>query len=96
MTKIVVVNDKMQKNYRYVLSEPSGKNFRSDFKPDLSPKQMLELGVFGGKYMTDCKNEFPKSWFQKAKLSPSKKNPELNYFKKTLASLCLFGLKKVG
>jgi len=61
MTKIVVVNDKMQKNYRYLLSEPTGKNFRSDFKPDLSPKQMLELGVFGGKYMTDCKNEFPKS-----------------------------------
>lgn len=73
MTKIVVVNDKMQKDYRYLLSEPAGKNFRSDFKPDLSPKQMLELGVFGGKYMTDCKNEFPKSWFQKAKLSPSKK-----------------------
>ncbi len=82
MSKIIIVNDKMQKNYRYELSEPTGKNFRADFKPDLSPKEMLELGVFGGKYMTDCQNEFPKNWFKKAKLSPSGKNPELNYFKK--------------
>ena len=94
MTKIVVVNDKMQKNYRYLLSEPAGKNFRSDFKPDLSPKQMLELGVFGSKYMTDCKNEFPKSWFQKAKLSPSKKNPELNYFKKDASQPLSVWIKK--
>lgn len=48
----------MQKNYRYELSEPEGKNFDKDFKPDLIPKQMLALGVFGGKYMTDCKKNF--------------------------------------
>lgn len=81
MKKRVVVNDKMQKNYTYYLTEPIGKNFSKDFKPELTPKQMLELGVFGGKYMTDCKKEFPKSWYKKAKLNPKFHDPKLNYFK---------------
>jgi hypothetical protein len=59
MRKKVVVNDKMQTNYTYYLIEPIGKNFDPEFKPELTPKEMLELGVFGGKYMTDCKEEFP-------------------------------------
>ncbi len=78
--KKIVVNDKMQKGYVYNLTEPAGKNFHPDFKPELTPKQILELGVFGGKYMTDCGREFPKSWYKKAKLSPEKKDPSLNYF----------------
>jgi hypothetical protein len=78
--KIVIANDKMQKNYRYELAEPPGKNFGPEFKPELTPKQMLELGVFGGKYMTDCQKEFPKDWFEKARLSPKKKDPSINYF----------------
>jgi hypothetical protein len=77
----VVVNDKFQKNYTYYLLEPMGKNFDPLFLPQLTPKQMLQLGVFGGKYMTDCKKEFPKNWFNRAKLSPTKKDVELNYFK---------------
>jgi len=77
----IVVSDKMQKNYSYNLTEPVGRNFDRGFKPDLSPKEMLKLGVFGGKYMTDCKKEFPKSWFTKAKLSPKGKDVSLNYFK---------------
>jgi len=78
--KIVIVNDKMQKNYKYELVEPIGRNFDKNFKPDLTPKEMLSLGVFGGKYMTDCKKEFPKDWFIKAKLSPKFHDPKLNYF----------------
>lgn len=65
----VVVNDKMQKNYRYVLTEPAGRNFHPDFKPTLTPKEMLELGSFCGKYMRDCTSEFPKSWFTRAKFA---------------------------
>ena len=80
MEKKVVVNDKMQKGYVYHLTEPVGKNFDPEFKPDLTPKEMLEMGVFGGKYMTDTKNEFPDSWFNNAKLNSSKHDPELNYF----------------
>lgn len=78
--KTVVVHDKMQKQYRYVLTEPEGKNFDPRFTPELTPKEMLELGVFGGKYLTDCTDEFPKSWFANAKLSPEKADPTLNHF----------------
>lgn len=80
-SKIVIVNDKMQRNYRYVLTQPIGKNFASDFKPELTPKEILELGAFGGKYMTDCQKEFPKSWYQKAKLCSEKHDPKINFFK---------------
>ncbi|MBU1557597.1 hypothetical protein KKC45_01405 [Patescibacteria group bacterium] len=82
--KKVLVRDKMQKKYSYIISEPVGKNFAKDFKPELTPKEMLELGVFGGRYMRDCRKEFPKNWFTKAKLHPEKTvghSPELNYFK---------------
>ncbi len=78
--KTVIVHDKMQTDYRYELVEPMGKNFHPDFKPDLTPKQMLALGVFGGKYMTDCRKEFPKDWFTSAKLSPNYRDDKLNYF----------------
>ena len=77
----VVVNDIMQNNYVYERAESIGKNFNSLFHPDLTPKEMLELGVFGGKYLNDCKDEFPKSWFKNAKLSPNKKDKNMNYFK---------------
>jgi hypothetical protein len=79
--RVVKVNDRMQKNYHYTLSEPTGKNFHPDFRPELTPKDMLALGVFGGKYMTDCKKEFPKTWFTRAKLSPKFHDHKLNYYK---------------
>ena len=51
------------------------------FTPDLTPKEMLHLGVFGGVYFEDDKDEYPKSWFEGAKLSPDgKQHKELNYF----------------
>jgi hypothetical protein len=68
-TTRITVNDRMQRGYRYVLSEPTGRNFDPEFKPELTPAQMLALGIFGGKYMTDCRKEFPKSWFARAKLA---------------------------
>ncbi len=80
MKKNVTVNDKMQKGYKYELTEHLGKNFSSEFKPELTPKEMLKLGVFGGKYMTDCKDEFPKDWFKNAKLCPEKHDAKLNCF----------------
>ncbi len=79
-SKVVIVNDRMQKNYRYVLTKPAGKDFDPEFQPELTPRQMLELGVFGGKYMTDCRNEFPSSWFARAKLCPDRHDSKLNCF----------------
>ena len=77
----VVVNDRMQRGYFYELTESEGKNFDSEFRPELTPKEMLALGVFGGKYLTDCCDEFPADWFAKAKLSPDGRDPSLNYFR---------------
>lgn len=94
MLKKIIISDKMQKGF-YFLTEPTGKNFDPEFKPELTPAQMLALGVFGGKYMTDCRNEFPASWFKKARLSPDKKNPELNFFRVD-ASLPLSEWQKKG
>jgi hypothetical protein len=70
----------MQQGYVYMQTEPVGKNFHPDFSPQLTPREILELGAFGGKYMTDCQDEFPASWFRKAKLSPDRSDPELNLF----------------
>jgi len=76
----VLVSDRMQNHYAYTLTEPMGRNFHPDFKPELTPKEMLKLGVFGGKYMTDCTNEFPKEWFKKAKLNSEFHDAKLNFF----------------
>ena len=80
MKKKIIVNDKMQSWYSYYLVEEIGGNFREDFLPQLTPKEMLEVWVFWGKYMTDCQNEFPSERFINAKLSPNKKNPKVNFF----------------
>lgn len=77
---IVIVNDLMQQDCRYVLTEVEGTHFDVRFKPELTPKQMLSLGVFGGKYMTDCRGEFPADWFTHAKLCHERHDPSLNFF----------------
>ena len=77
----ITVNDLMQKNYSYFLTEPIGENFDPLFKPELSPFEMLTLGVFEGKYLNDCQKEFPASWFLKAKLSPLTPDINCNCFK---------------
>jgi hypothetical protein len=81
MPRSVTVNDRMQRGYRYQRVAPVGRKFEPQFKPELKPAEMLRLGVFGGLYMTDCRREFPKSWFTRAKLSPGKRDHSLNYFK---------------
>jgi len=80
MRRKVVVNDRMQTAYVYYRTEPVGRNFAPDFRPELTPKQMLALGVFGGKYMTDCRREFPAGWFARAKLCAERHDPRLNCF----------------
>ncbi len=78
--RTVRVNDKMQHGYVYTCIVPIGKEFDERFAPELTPKEMLSLGVFGGKYMTDCRDEFPASWFIHAKLSPDRHDPLVNFF----------------
>lgn len=59
------------------------KPFDPRFRPTLTPKQMLELGVFDGVYFDAReRREFPKSWFARAKLSTTgEPDPKLNFYK---------------
>ena len=80
MAKTIHVNNHRQANYSYRLSEPMGKNFDEEFTPDLTPKEMLNLGIFGGNYFNGDTDEFPQEWFADAKLSPSETKAELNFY----------------
>jgi hypothetical protein len=53
------------------------------------------LVVFGGKCMTDCTDEFPSEWFERAKLCRTRHDPELNFFRVS-ASLPLSQWRKKG
>ncbi len=77
--RIVHVDDRMQTGYSYRLSAPTGRSFDPGFDPYFTPQQMLEMGVFEGKYCNDCTAELPKSWFAKARTADVA-NKELNYF----------------
>ena len=91
-----LVNDKMQKGYRYALTAPAGRSFDPEFKPELTPAQMLQLGVFCGKYMTDCRNEFPASWFKARKLAEGDRDCSLNYFEVDASHRCRSGSKRLA
>ena len=56
-------------------------SLHDEFKPDLTPQQMLELGVFGGAYFgQEDMKEFPAEWFKGARLSVHGPDPACNYF----------------
>ncbi|NNE85193.1 MAG: hypothetical protein HKN28_14610 [Alphaproteobacteria bacterium] len=76
---IVIVNDKMQCSYSYEIVAPMGRDFAPDFEPHFTPKEMLELGVFEGKYCNDCVPELPEDWFEEAKIVDTA-DPSLNRF----------------
>lgn len=84
--KHITYSDNWQKNYRYYRTEPVGKNFDPTFKPQLTPPEMLRLGIFGGAYFDGVDglvpSDVPKAWFKGVALSPTgKKIPALNFFK---------------
>ena len=95
MKDIVIVNDKMQQGYSYILTEPEGKNFHFGFEPELTPSEMLKLGVFGGRYLCDCRDEFPLSWYEEARLCPAGPLAEYNFFG-VLASQSLTEWRRKG
>ena len=77
---LIKVDDKMQSGYAYECEAEPGCDFMEDFCPELTPKEMLKLGVFEGHYMTDCQKEFPKDWFAEARFSYDKPDVACNYF----------------
>jgi len=75
----ITVSDRMQSGYAYVLAAPTGQDFDAVFNPHFSPREMLEMGVFEGRYMNDCTGEFPADWFENARVGKTP-DPALNYF----------------
>jgi len=90
----IVVNDTMQQGYVYHRTEAPGRNFAPAFRPQLTPRQMLRLGVFGGRYMTDCRAEFPASWFAGAKLGAGRRDRRLNYFGVAEETLAIVAVRR--
>ena len=78
--RVVIVNDRMQRDYRYDCVATAGRDFDPLFQPELMPAEMLRMGVFCGKYMTDCRDEFPADWFTHARLAPRRRDCSLNFF----------------
>jgi hypothetical protein len=80
--RTITVREQYQRGYSYMLTEPTGKNFHKDFNPDLSPKEMLTMGIFGGNYFHELPGEFPSDWFKDVTFSKiDGPDPSLNYFK---------------
>jgi hypothetical protein len=78
--RTITVHDSHQDGYTYECSESVGNNFDPLFRPELTPKEMLALGIFDGKYLNDSQDEFPKDWFTHAKITMGEKDPTLNCF----------------
>lgn len=75
----IEVSDKMQDGYSYELEHRPGEGFDEGFTPHLTPAKMLSMGVFEGKYINDCQDEFPEEWYEEARLS-DKPDPDVNFF----------------
>lgn len=80
--KSIIVNNRMQTDYKYTLSENAGENFDENFTPKYTPGEMLKMGVFEGKYCNDQIGEFPQEWYLDAldNLSPEGADVKCNYF----------------
>jgi hypothetical protein len=76
---VILVNDRMQTGYSYKITAPCGQDFAPGFQPFYTPRQMLDLGVFEGKYCNDCREELPDNWFTAAKIATAP-DPSVNCF----------------
>jgi hypothetical protein len=93
MGAVVDVNDRMQCGYSYRIAAPAGHEFAAGFEPFHTPKEMLALGVFEGRYCNDCRDELPSDWFAGARISEVA-DPSLNCFgEKSRQSLSIWRQK---
>lgn len=78
-SKTILSQDQLQPGYEYVLVAPEGREFADGFAPDLTPREMLELGVFGGRYFQGQHGEYPAEWFEAARITDVH-DSMINYF----------------
>lgn len=87
MSRVVTCSNKMDQGcYRYTLTAPFGDvHIPGVFEPHFTPGEMLALGVFEGKYLNDCQDEFPPDWFETARrnrtLASDAPDVQCNFFK---------------
>jgi hypothetical protein len=80
-SRVVTVDEAYQTGYSYTCTEPISQNFDPEFTPDLTPKQMLHMGIFGGNYFNLIPSEFPKDWFDGVQLATDHKpHKDWNHF----------------
>ncbi len=80
MASIVVI-DPLQPGYSYETTAPVGEGYAPDFRPELTPPEMLTFGVFGGTYFEGEIDEYPPEWFSETKVSTKgKQDASCNYF----------------
>jgi hypothetical protein len=78
----IVVKENYQTGYVYSTEKAPGKDFDPYFIHELTPAEMLSLGVFGGNYFNEVPDEFPNAWFKGVNLSKTgHANKDLNFFK---------------
>jgi hypothetical protein len=81
MQRTVTVHEDYQTGYTYACTAPVGQQFDEAFAPDMSPKEMLAAGIFGGAYFLSIPQEFPRDWFAGVVFSKTgKPDKTLNYF----------------
>ncbi len=78
--RVIESSDPLQAGYRYAIVAPTGRAFDPSFTPELTPRAMLELGVFDGWYFEGYHDEFPRSWFEHARLGTKGPDIRLNCF----------------
>ena len=81
----VHVSNVMQRDYSYELVAPEGEGYDPRFRPELTPAEMLKLGVFGGWYLNSAlkSGEYPENWSTNAKLSHYGTSKDCNLYKVT-------------
>jgi len=74
--RVIKAVNRMDRGYSYRLDAPYG-DLPPDFRP-MSPQDILHEGVFEGKYLTDCRNEFPKEWYAGAPMVRTGNPPDIS------------------
>lgn len=80
--EVVICRDPYRKeSYRFPITAKYGDVYSESFNPVYTPRQMLNNGVFEGRYLNSLYACFPHEWWQDANISIYNPDVNCNYFK---------------